>query len=123
LHLERLEHELGALSADSPYQLMHCHEVIDRVEVAQTLITHMTHRRETRWHCYQERLDYPERDDARWMVFVNSVREANGAFRIIERPVVRMHLDVVLPPLADGALIRNPPRHSEPAPNRSDNEG
>jgi adenylylsulfate reductase subunit A len=123
LHLERLEHELGALSAESPYQLMHCHEVIDRVEVAQTLVTHMTHRRETRWHCYQERLDYPERDDARWMVFVNSVRDPDGTFRVIERPVERMHLDVVLPSLADGALIRNPPRASEPPPNRSDNEG
>ena len=48
--------------------------MIDRVTVAQTLVAHMPHRRETRWHCYQERLDYPERDDARWMVFVNSVR-------------------------------------------------
>jgi adenylylsulfate reductase, subunit A len=106
LHLARLEHELGALSASSPYQLMHCHEVIDRVEVAQTLVAHMTHRRETRWHCYQERLDYPQRDDARWMVFVNSVREGSAAPRIIERPVERMHLDVVLPPLSDGAMIR-----------------
>src|SRR5262249_51871372 len=47
LHVERLQHELDALSASSPYELMHCHEVIDRVEVARTLIAHMTHRRET----------------------------------------------------------------------------
>jgi adenylylsulfate reductase subunit A len=114
LHLARLEHELGALSAASPYQLMHCHEVIDRVEVAQTLVAHMTHRRETRWHCYQERLDYPERDDARWMVFVNSVREPDGSQRIIEHPVQRAVIDVVLPSLSDGAMIRSPSRSDRP---------
>jgi adenylylsulfate reductase subunit A len=106
LHLLRLERELDALSAHSAYELMHCHEVIDRVEVARTLVAHMAHRTETRWHCYQERLDYPERDDARWMVFVNSVREPDGSLRIIERPVERAAIDVVLPPLADGALLQ-----------------
>jgi adenylylsulfate reductase subunit A len=116
LHLGRLRDELAALSAATPYELMHCHEVIDRVDVAQTLVAHMTHRRETRWHCYQERLDYPERDDARFMVFVNSVRE-NGEDKIIERPVERAVIDVVLPELSDGALIRGayserPPRPS-----------
>jgi adenylylsulfate reductase subunit A len=107
LHLSRLKDELAALTAATPYELMHCHDVIDRVDVAQTLVAHMQHRRETRWHCYQERLDYPERDDARFMVFVNSVRE-NGEDRIVERPVERVQLDVVLPELADGALIRGP---------------
>jgi len=108
LHLERLEGELEALGAATPYELMHCHEVIDRVEVARTLLTHMSHRRETRWHCYQERLDYPERDDEHFMIFVNSVREADGSLRIIERPVERATIDVVLPPLSDGAVIRQP---------------
>ena len=107
LHVERLQGELGALSASSPYELMHCHEVIDRVEVARTLLAHMLQRRETRWHCYQERLDYPERNDERYMIFINSVREPDGSLRIIERPVQRMAIDVVLPPLSDGALIRH----------------
>ena len=106
LHLSRLREELAALSATSGYELMQCHDVIDRVDVARTLVAHMAHRRETRWHCYQERLDYPERDDARWMVFVNSVREPDGTVRMIERPVVRADIDVVLPPLTDGAMIR-----------------
>jgi adenylylsulfate reductase, subunit A len=106
LHLTRLKRELSSLRADSPYALMHCHEVIDRVDVAETLLAHMSHRKETRWHCYQERLDYPERDDARYMIFVNSVREPDGSLRMIERPVVRAKLDVVLPSLEDGAMIR-----------------
>jgi adenylylsulfate reductase subunit A len=108
LHVERLQQELAALSATSPHELMHCHEVIDRVEVARTLIAHMSYRRETRWHCYQERLDYPERDDEHFMIFVNSILDADGTPRILERPVQRMAIDVVLPPLSDGALVRQP---------------
>ncbi len=113
LHLKRLAEELGALRASSSHELMHCHEVLDRVEVAQTLVAHMAHRRETRWHCYQERLDYPERDDARFMVFINSVREPDGTRRIIEHPVVRAPIDVVLPSLSDGAVIRSPRNHDD----------
>jgi adenylylsulfate reductase subunit A len=106
VQLERLAQELPALRAETPFQLMQCHEVVDRVEVARTLVEHMSHRRETRWHCYQERLDYPERDDARFMLFVNSVRDPDGALRIVERPVERAQIEVQLPPLADGAVIR-----------------
>jgi adenylylsulfate reductase subunit A len=113
LHLQRLEQELPALRAETPFELMQAHDVIDRVEVARTLIEHMSHRRETRWHCYQERLDYPERDDARWMVFVNSVRQADGSFRLIERPVQRAKIEVELPSLADGAVIRGRRRARE----------
>jgi adenylylsulfate reductase subunit A len=106
LHLVRLEQELRVLRAQTPFELMQCHDVIDRVVVARSLVEHMAHRRETRWHCYQERLDFPERDDARWLVFVNSVRDPDGTFRMIERPVERAKIDVQLPPLADGAVIR-----------------
>jgi DNA polymerase II small subunit/DNA polymerase delta subunit B len=83
------------------------------------LVAHMRHRRETRWHCYQERLDFPERDDARYMLFVNSVRE-NGEERIIERPVERAAIDVVLPELSDGALIRASQVSDLPPPIRKD---
>jgi adenylylsulfate reductase subunit A len=123
LHLERLEGELEALGASTPYELMHCHEVIDRVEVARTLLAHMSHRRETRWHCYQERLDYPERDDEHFMIFVNSVREADGSIRIIERPVERASFNVVLPPLADGALIRQPQDNDGSSQSERDSKG
>jgi adenylylsulfate reductase subunit A len=106
LHLRRLEQEFAALTASSLHELLHAHELMDRVTVAQTLVAHMRHRQETRWHCYQERLDYPERDDARWSVFVNSLRKGDK-IEMVERPVVRADLEVVLPPLADGAIIRH----------------
>jgi adenylylsulfate reductase, subunit A len=106
LHLQRLEQEFNAISASSLHELLHAHELMDRVTVAQTLVAHMLHRKETRWHCYQERLDYPERDDARWSVFVNSVRKGEE-ITIVERKVVRAEIEVVLPSLADGAVIRH----------------
>lgn len=106
IHLRRLEQEFSALTASSLHELLHAHELMDRVTVAQTLVAHMLHRKETRWHCYQERLDYPERDDARWSVFVNS-RRAGDRIEMVERPVARADLEVVLPPLADGAIIRH----------------
>jgi adenylylsulfate reductase subunit A len=105
LQLERLGAELGSLRASDAHELMLCHEVMERVEVARVLVEHMLHRRETRWHCYQERLDYPERDDARWTVFVNSRRGRDGGVEMVERPVVRAQVDVVLPPLGDGVRV------------------
>jgi adenylylsulfate reductase subunit A len=113
LHLQRLSTELESMRASTPFELMQSHDVIDRAEVARGLLEHMLHRRETRWHCYQERLDYPERDDQRWMVFVNTVCDADGSIRVIERPVERAKIEVQLPPLADGAVIRRRRRRME----------
>jgi adenylylsulfate reductase subunit A len=110
LHLQRLEAELCSLHADTPFALLQCHDVIDRVLVARALVEHMSHRRETRWHCFQERLDYPDRDDARWQVFVNSVQRGDGSFRLIERPVAHARVPATLPPLADGAIVRHQAR-------------
>lgn len=107
LHLKRLAAEVDALHAPDAHDLLHCHEVKERITVARTLVEHMSHRKETRWHCYQERLDYPERDDTRWMRFVNSVLGPEGTIRMIERPVERAVIEVALPPLADGAVIRH----------------
>ncbi|MDD9945981.1 MAG: adenylyl-sulfate reductase subunit alpha [Myxococcales bacterium] len=106
LHLSRLEHEQGALMADDVHSLLLCHDVIDRITVAQQLVAHMDHRKETRWRCYQERLDHPLRDDARWHVFVNSVRHPDGRIEMRERQVERAQVQVVLPPLSDGAVVR-----------------
>lgn len=106
LHLGRLAQELKVLHANDLHGLQLSHDVIDRVVVAQQLVAHMNHRKETRWRCYQQRLDYPNRDDARWMVFVNSVRDPQGEIHMVERPVERVHMDVILPSLADGGLVR-----------------
>ncbi|MBI3359142.1 MAG: adenylyl-sulfate reductase subunit alpha [Nitrospirae bacterium] len=75
---ERLSHLPDALSqlvASDWHQLMKAHEVIDRVDLAQVLVEHLIYRKETRWPSYQTRVDYPKRNDATWLLFVNSRRD------------------------------------------------
>jgi len=85
--VDRFPAQVPYLHATSLHDLMQAHSVIDRVDVAQALVRHLRHRRETRWPSYQTRVDYPARDDARWLVFVNSRRDpATGQIHLLERP-------------------------------------
>ncbi|WP_126310605.1 adenylyl-sulfate reductase subunit alpha [Methylomusa anaerophila] len=76
------------LKADSLHQLMHIYEVIDRLYVCRVLIHHLEARRETRWHSFQENADYPQRDDANWLWYVNS-RLIEGQVKIVRRELVK----------------------------------
>jgi len=51
------------------------------------LIEHLLTREETRWRCYEENIDFPERDDNNWFKYVNSVYK-DGAIEIILRDIV-----------------------------------
>lgn len=70
--LDITEEFLNKITVKSSYELMLYHELVDKFLVAKTLIEHMLFRKETRWKCYQERVDYPEIDNENWRVFVNS---------------------------------------------------
>lgn len=76
--LGSLREQTALLVAHNPYDLMLAHETIDRIDVARVLVEHMLHRKESRWPVYQSRSDYPERDDERWRVFVNSTASSEG---------------------------------------------
>ncbi|TLD43191.1 MAG: Adenylylsulfate reductase alpha-subunit [Candidatus Jettenia ecosi] len=70
------------------YHLVEALECIDRIDVARVLVEHLIYRKETRWACYQTRLDYPGKDDNRWLVFVNSVYNPDtDEIKMIERPL------------------------------------
>ena len=86
--LEILRKDAGDhITARDMYQLVKAHEVVDRVLVARALVEHLLYRKETRWRSYQERVDYPRRDDMRWRIFVNSVYDRETArIKILERP-------------------------------------
>ncbi len=75
------------LHAGDFYGLMKIHELIDRLAVAETVIAHLEARKETRWHSFQENLDYPEQNDKDYFLYINSVR-AEGEIRIIKRNFV-----------------------------------
>ncbi len=85
-HLAQLPTECEYLVASDLHQLMKAHEVIDRVDVAQVLVEHLSFRKETRWPSYQTRVDYPKRDDANWLKFVNSRRDKSGTIEMFTRP-------------------------------------
>ena len=88
--LQQLAMDVVALQAADAPELLAAHEVADRVLVARVVVEHLLYRRETRWPCYQERVDYPKRDDEKWRKFVNSrySKEQDGV-DIVERPYVK----------------------------------
>ncbi|WP_035172080.1 adenylyl-sulfate reductase subunit alpha [Caldanaerobius polysaccharolyticus] len=85
--LKDLQRDLSKGYAEDLHDLMKYHEVADRVLVARAVVEHLLYRKETRWRCYQERVDYPFRDDENWLKFVNSVYDpVENEIKIIERP-------------------------------------
>ena len=82
----QLQELSDSLRAGDAQELMYIYELRERLTVCRTVIAHLKARHETRWHCFAENTDYPERDDERWNVFVNS-RFENGKTEIILRRV------------------------------------
>jgi adenylylsulfate reductase subunit A len=86
--LKDLKECLKGLGAVDNYSLVEALECVDRVDVARVLVEHLIYRKETRWACYQTRLDYPEKDDSRWRIFVNSVyNQETDKIQMLERPL------------------------------------
>lgn len=83
--VKHLKTQIQYLLADDLHDLMNCHEIIDRIDVAEVLIKHLLYRKETRWPAYQSKVDYPNLNDRDWLKFVNS-RFDNEGIKIIERP-------------------------------------
>ena len=86
--IEELVVVVYQLKAKDLHELMLIYEVIDRLYVCQTLIKHLAARQETRWHSFQENADYPNKDDKKWLKFVNS-RLENGEVTIFLRELVK----------------------------------
>lgn len=84
--LKESEGKLQLLSAEDRHGLVSCLELIDRFDVAKVLIEHLIYRKETRWPGFQTRTDFPERDDANWLGFINSVYDpVEDRVKIIKR--------------------------------------
>lgn len=77
------------LKANDCHELLFIYEIIDRLYVAKVLISHLVARTETRWRCYQDNADFPDKDDANWMKYVNSVYK-DGKVQILLRDLVRI---------------------------------
>jgi len=97
MNRERLEYALKNIAilkdqtkflvAGDLHQLMKCHEIIDMIDVAQVLVHHLLYREETRWPGWQNRMDFPERNDEKFNCFVNSRRNnETGQVEMFTRP-------------------------------------
>ena len=71
------------LAAEDMHELMFVYELKERLVVCLSVIEHLKARKETRWHCFAENLDYPDKDD-KWLKYVNSKKE-NGEIRIYKK--------------------------------------
>ncbi|MGN0549707.1 MAG: adenylyl-sulfate reductase subunit alpha [Acutalibacteraceae bacterium] len=82
--LKKLSEKVESIKANSMRELTGFYEVRERITVAFVLIAHLAARKETRWHCFCENLDYPQTDDEKYLKFINSVLK-DGKIEIIER--------------------------------------
>lgn len=83
--------QLTALSehvaAANMHELMFVYELKERLVVCKSLIAHLLGRKETRWHSFNENLDYPDTDEA-YFKYLNS-RLTDGKLQIIMRDIVK----------------------------------
>lgn len=75
------------IAAQDMHELMFAYELKERLTVCRVLIAHLLNRKETRWHSFNENLDYPNEDPA-YFAYVNSKLE-DGDIRIILRDIVK----------------------------------
>lgn len=69
------------------HELMFAYELKERLTVCKSVIAHLRSRKETRWHSFNENLDYPETNEA-YNKYVNSVLE-HGEIKVFLRDIVK----------------------------------
>ncbi len=91
-HIKMLQEQSKEyIMASDLHELMHAHEVFDRIDVAEILCHHLKGRKETRWNGWQTRPDYPERDDENFNCFVESRKNPEtGEIEVFTRPYDRI---------------------------------
>lgn len=85
--IRKISKLVKTLKAEDLHELLFIHELIDRLQVSEVLIEHLEAREETRWRCYEENTDFPEKDDNKWFKYVNSIYK-NGSVKIVLRDIV-----------------------------------
>lgn len=75
------------LAAGNMHELLFVYELKERLIVCKSLIAHLRGRKETRWHSFNENLDYPDTDE-NYFKYVNS-RLVDGKLQIILRDIVK----------------------------------
>ncbi|MCX8044155.1 MAG: adenylyl-sulfate reductase subunit alpha [Desulfobacterota bacterium] len=84
--LETLAEHAEEVGAVDGHTLSRAHDALDRVLLARVLVEHLLARCETRWPCYQSRVDFPVSNDLEYRLFINSCMR-NGRISLIKRDV------------------------------------
>ncbi len=85
--IDRLTALSSYVAAENMHELLFAYELKDRLTVCKVLIAHLMSRKETRWHAFNENLDYPNTND-RYLGYVNS-RMIGGKLQILFRDLVK----------------------------------
>ena len=72
--IEKIEKLAENVNAGDMHELMFVYELKERLTVCKSVIAHLFARKETRWHSFDENLDYPKKDRT-WLKYVNSRME------------------------------------------------
>jgi adenylylsulfate reductase subunit A len=75
------------VAAENMHELMFAFELKERLVVCKSLIAHLMARKETRWHAFNENLDYPDTDEA-YFKYLNS-KITDGKLQVFFRDIVR----------------------------------
>lgn len=75
------------LRAKDMRELLQIFEIIDRLYVCKVLIVHLLERKETRWKCYGENADYPEKNE-NLLKYINTIYK-DGKVQVIFRDLVK----------------------------------
>ena len=74
------------VAAEDMHELLFAYELRERLVVCKSLIAHLRNRKETRWHSFNENLDYPDTDEA-YFKYLNS-KLVDGKIQMILRNIV-----------------------------------
>ena len=84
--IEKIEKLAENVNAGDMHELMFVYELKERLTVCKSVIAHLFARKETRWHSFDENLDYPKKSGD-WLKYVNSKLE-DGKITVFTRKLV-----------------------------------
>ena len=84
--IEKIEKLAENVNAGEMHELMFVYELKERLTVCKSVIAHLFARKETRWHSFDENLDYPKKSGD-WLKYVNSKME-DGKITVFTRKLV-----------------------------------
>ena len=84
--IEKIEKLAENVNAGDMHELMFVYELKERLTVCKSVIAHLSARKETRWHSFDENLDYPKKSGD-WLKYVNSKME-DGKITVFTRKLV-----------------------------------